>query len=122
MTETKKITYIEAIAVFRPGLINTENSFKTRDLDIIKERNGIAVLDDDYFPTVQIDGRDTVARANLNKPSISFSVDCRVWGTSVTYRLYTDKKKKPETIRREIDKERDRKYGALFAVDLSFIR
>lgn len=55
MTETKKITYIEAIAVFRPGIINKENSFTIKDLDILKERNGIAVLDDDYFPTIQLD-------------------------------------------------------------------
>ena len=122
MKKKQKVTFIEVIAVFKPGIGYTENKFKTKDLEILKQRGDIICLDDDYFPTVNVSGKKDIVRSNIAVASIGFNLDCKIWGTSITYRLYTQKNKRPATIRKEIDRAREEKFGSLFAVDLSFIK
>jgi len=122
MKKNQKVTVIDVVAVFKPGICYTENRFEIKELQILAERRELIVLDDDYFPTVNISERKDICRPNIEVPSIGFNLDCKVWGTSITYRLYTQKKKTPAAIRKEIDRARDEKFGSLFAVDLSFIK
>ena len=122
MKKNQRVTLIEVIAVFKPGICYTENEFRTKDLEILKQRGDIICLDDDYFTTVNVSGKRDIVRSNIEVPSIKFNVDCKLWGTSITYRVYTQKSKRPATIRKEIDKAREDKFGSLLAVDLSFIK
>lgn len=122
MKKSQRVTFIEVIAVFKPGICCTENRFKAKDLEILKQRGDIICLDDDYFPTVNVSGKKYIVRPSIEVPLICFNVDCKVWGTSITYRLYTQKSKRPATIRKEIDRAREERFGSLFAVDLSFIK
>lgn len=119
--DPRRVNFISVLVVVKPGIINTRSKVETKELRILGERNEIICLDDDYFPTVSLKSEKDLVRSNIEKPSIRFDIDCRIWGTAITYRLFSFRKVRLSTVKRQIEEARREKFGDLFSVDLSFL-
>jgi len=103
------------------GIIKGGNVFEVNELNVLGENHRNIVVDDVDFTTIRKD-KDKYYTC-LDQPSICIYCNDNCWGNRVTYRLYTASTKKAATIRKEIEREIDKKIGFFRSgVDLSFIK
>ena len=102
------------------GILGAEKKFERMGFNVIGENDKYLAIDDVRFTTIRKERSDW--DTCLDKPSISLHANDGVWGTRVTYSLYTEKTKRAYTIKKEIEAAIQKKYG-FFArgFDLSFI-
>jgi hypothetical protein len=118
----KKINHyqVDVTDPLNPGIIGREQRFEVAAFDVIGENDKYIAINDYRFTSLRKAKSDW--DACLDKPSISLHANNTVWGTRVTYSLYTEKTKRASTIKKEIEAAIQKKYG-FFArgFDLSFI-
>jgi hypothetical protein len=103
------------------GLIRGENKFGMKPLTVIGENNLYMVVDDYTFTTICKEKQSY--RESLDVPNISACAKDTCWGSRITYSLYTTKRKRAATIRKEIDEVVRDKFGFyLNGLDLSIIK
>lgn len=100
-----------------------KREFEVETFHIGLENKRYVVLTDIHFTKLNKQKRDR----NELEPTIDDPmVYAREWGISsldgIVYTLYTYKKVRPETIRRQISAYINKKYGYLFNVSLDFIK
>lgn len=103
------------------GIIKGDNEFKVTELNVIGENSVNLVVDDIQFTTIR-KSHDRYSTC-LNHDRIHVNVSDSVWGSRVTYNLYTDRTKKASTIRKEIEQAIQQKVGFFTSrIDLSVIK
>ena len=103
------------------GIIGAANKFESAELEVIGENSLNLVVNDLHFTTI----RKTSDKYStcLNRPRIGISVRDNVWGNRITYSLYTEKRKRAATIRKEIERAVTDKLGFfLHGLDLSVVK
>ncbi len=120
MTAITKLHFVE-VSALKGGIIRNEKVFKRSELDVIGENPHALVVDDIFFTTIRKSKKDEFYTC-LNRPSISVFASDRVWGSGVTYRMYSIHKVRAETIRAQIKAAIEKKIGILSqGIDLRFI-
>jgi hypothetical protein len=118
----KKINYycVEVADPSSPGVFGSDKKFEAREFNVIGENERYIAIDDYAFTSIRKEKCDW--DVCLEKPSIRLNANDSVYGTRVTYRLYTERTKRAATIKKEIEAAIEKKYG-FFArgFDLSFI-
>ena len=117
-----KINYyrVEAIDPLNSGILRGEKKYEVMQFNVIGENDRYIAIDDYSFKSIRKEKCDW--DVCLDKPSIGLYANDNVYGTRVTYTLYTEKTKRASTIKKEIEEAIAKKYG-FFArgFDLSFI-
>lgn len=113
------------INVYRVDIYKNDirrNSFDVTVEHIACENDTYIVLGDHNFTKLRKKSDRSDHDTTLEKPIIYE----RNWGITsldgLSYVLYTEKTKRPETIKSEINAFLDKKYGWLFRVNLDFIK
>ena len=119
---SRMITKITVTVVSKPGIITEKSEYKTERYPVLAENEHLYCIDDEFYSTVAKSKTYELSRGRVEKPSIHFSTNDSCWGTSFRYYLWTFKKKKAETIRKEIKEEIEKRYGNLFNINLDFIK
>jgi hypothetical protein len=118
----KKINYyrVDVTSPTDGGIMGADKKFDRQTFSVIGENNEYLAIDDHRFTSIRKKHCDW--DTCLDKPSIGLHANDSVWGTRVTYSLYTEKTKRAGTIKKEIEAAIQKKYG-FFArgFDLSFI-
>lgn len=102
------------------GIIGRDRKFEAQTFNVLGENGRYIVIDDASFTSIRKSRVDW--DTCLDKPSIRMHARDKVYGTRVTYTLYTERTKRATTIKKEIEEAIKKKYG-FFArgFDLSFI-
>jgi hypothetical protein len=118
----RKINYyrVEVTDPLNCGILGGDKKFEMQGFNVIGENDKYIAIDNHAFTSIRKEKCDW--DACLDKPSICLHANDSVYGTRVTYTLYTEKTKRAATIKREIEAAIEKKYG-FFArgFDLSFI-
>lgn len=118
----KKINYyrVEVTDPLHSGILGREKKFEAEQFNVIGENEKYIAIDDFRFSSIRKQKADW--DTCIDQPSISLYANDNVWGTRITYTLYTQKTKRAATIKKEIEAAIEKKYG-FFArgFDLSFI-
>lgn len=116
----KTINHYEVVIPLEKGILDFDKEFKQEVVEILAENEYRLCLNDLRFTTVETGG--SYVGKELGKPVIQIYNKDSCFGTMIRYELYTFSKKRPTTIRKEIQAEVDKKFG-IFAgsIDLSFI-
>lgn len=118
MTKTIRHYYVRISD--RAGIIKDPDKFEVSELNVIAENNINMVVDDLHFTTIKKEKSDY--STCLEKPSICLNHGDRVWGSRITYSLYTEKTKRTATIKAEIEKAVMNKFGFFIkGLDLSVV-
>lgn len=91
------------------GIISGKKEFKRETFNVIGENDGYLVIDNYSFTTIA--KKKSYVDPELNKPAITSCTNDSVWGSRITYRLYTDRTKRADTIKREIEAHIKDKFG-----------
>ena len=103
------------------GIIKGDDSFTVKELNVLGENSMYLVVDDLRFTTIKKD-YDKYSEC-LNHERIHIYVSDNVWGSRVTYCLFTDRTKKASTIRKEIEAAIQKKVGFFTQrIDLSIVK
>lgn len=118
MTKTIKHYYVHISD--KAGIIKNADKFEVSELNVIAENNINIVVDDLHFTTIKKEKSDY--SICLGKPRIGLSHGDSVWGSRITYSLYTEKTKRTATIKAEIEKAVMSKFGFFInSLDLSVL-
>lgn len=93
--------------------------FEQTVVDVALQNEKYMIIDDDYFTKISF--ANEYVCLSLNKPSIFLSPNEDLLA-NISYTLYSDRKRRASTIRKEIDSEIKKKYGNFFKADLSIIK
>jgi len=118
----KKIKHYEVVIVQKEGLMHKEHGFTIEDIEVVHENDYLWCLNTMHYATVAKGSKYESTSHQIDKPSISFNINDKVWGSNIIYNLYTFKSKRPLTIQKEIAKAAEERYGFLANLDLSFIK
>lgn len=119
---TKVLHYVVEISD-GSGILGAENRFEVKEHRIIGENSINFVIDDLHFTTIARPGNRRYAGNTLGKPNISIRVRDDVWGSRVSYSLFTLRRKKAATIRKEIEEKMTKHLGFfLHGIDLSVVK
>lgn len=104
------------------GLLSErKNVFGTRTLKVLGENDDNIVVEDQYFTTIRKKKSDYFTC--LESPVISTQTADRVFGSRIAYCLYTTKRKRASTIRKEIEECIQERFSFyLGKLDLSIIK
>jgi len=115
-----KIKKYEVISLDGNGLLSEKNGFTISEVEVITENESRMVLRDQMF--TRLEKKKMSYFESIDTPSINVTTGDNCWGSGVRYRLYTFKKKKADTIKKEIEAVIQKKYGYFMrGVDLSMI-
>lgn len=121
MSDISKIHRTEVRALDGGIIRSDEKLFKREHLDVLGENEHALVVNDAFFTTLRKSKKDTFYSV-LNVPSVQVYTCDRVWGTGVTYTLFSTSKPRAETVRAQIEAAVDRKIGFFRrGMDLGFI-
>lgn len=105
------------------GILGPKNEFVIEELEIIGENDRYMVLKDRTFTTIDKKGEKYCIGSPLNREVIGLSANDSTWGNSISYSLYTFKKKTAASIRKAIEKEVINRFGFFMGgLDLSVIQ
>lgn len=111
---------VEVTDRLSPGIIGPKQEFQVTEFNVIAENDRYLAIDDYRFTSLRKE--KSKYDACLNQVSICLYANDSVWGSRITYSLYTDKTKRASTIRKEIEAEIAKKYGFFLGkIDLAFI-
>ena len=102
------------------------DKFEVKEVEVLGENEDYLVLNDHFFTKLQKSKKGYAIHSVLGKESINIrdgSGLCGdVLGRGVFYVLYSYSKKRPGTIKKEIEKAIQDKYGWMTSIDLSVIK
>jgi len=116
-----KTLYAHIVKISSGGILSPENEFEIKEIEIIGENKDNLAINDHSFTTI----RKEYCKYSicLDKASICLTTNDSCWGNRISYTLYSFSKKKPQTIKREIEAKIKEKFGFfLNGVDLSIIK
>lgn len=93
------------------GIIKDRNEFKHALLQIIGENERYMVVNDQTFTTLDKENGKYSQGRSVGKPEICICTNDSCWGNRITYSLYSFTQKKAATIRKEIEREIQKKLG-----------
>lgn len=119
----KTLNLYEVKIYFNPrySFEKEEEKFKVSEVKVLAENEKFLCLEDDYFTKITKNKNWDKIYDTLNKPSISIRTKDSILGEGIFYTLYTTKKKRISTIRKEIEKKIEDDLGSFFKIDLSFL-
>jgi len=110
----------EILIVHQPAILAKNNVFEITNMKVLAENKKLIVFDNDQFKIIA--KQKSWIYSQINKPTIVIYTNDSCYGNSVKYILYTDKNKRNSTIKKEIEKKLNDKYGWLIKeLDLNFI-
>ena len=117
-----KVNYyrVEVTDSLNAGVLGGDKKFEVQQFNVIGENDKYIAIDDFRFTSIrkEKDDWDTC----LDKPSICIYANDSVYGTRVSYTLYTTKTKNAATIKKEIEAAIEKKYSFFSrGFDLSFL-
>lgn len=121
VAKEKTINYYRVEIRDGKGILERKSEFKKEALNILGENNRYIVVEDWCFTSIKKtkDSYDTC----IDKPSIGIHSGDTVWGSRITYALYTYGNKRASTIKKEIEAEINKRYGFFMnGLDLSIIK
>lgn len=92
-----------------------KDEYIVREINILAQNERYIVLNDDCFTKIEKKG-DGICWSALNKEQISFK-NC-LGEQGVFYTCYSEKKRRPVSIKNAIHKKAEREYGWLFSNEL----
>lgn len=121
---------MRTINYYKVGILkNGESYFEQTEVGVALENDQWIVLDFRNFDKVTKDKnyehsypRIGVHRIWKRDNETGYFSNHREWGNGVFYKLYSETKKRPSTIRKEIEAFLEEKFGYLASIDLSFIK
>ena len=118
----KKLFYHRVAIYKKPVRFSFDkDEFITKTVDVLAENEMYIVLNDAYFTKLELTG-DGVCYSRVGKESICVRIHDHSLGKGVFYTLYSEKRRRPSTIKRHIEKHIANKYGWLLGeLDLSII-
>lgn len=117
-----KINYyrVEVTDPMNGGVFGNEKKFEAVQFNVIGENERYIAIDNYNFTAIRKEKCDW--DTCLDKPSICLYANDNVYGTRVSYTLFTEKVKRAATIKKEIEAAIQKKYGFFSrGFDLSFI-
>ena len=106
-----KVNYyrVEVTDSLNAGVLGGDKKFEVQQFNVIGENDKYIAIDDFRFTSIrkEKDDWDTC----LDKPSICIYANDSVYGTRVSYTLYTTKTKNAATIKKEIEAAIEKKYS-----------
>lgn len=103
------------------GIVEGKNKFECKQLRVLAENDTYLVVNDHRFTSVKKEYSDY--QTCLDAPSISMYNGDNVFGSGVSYTLYTERNVRATTIRKEIEKAVVKKYGFFInGLKLDFIK
>jgi hypothetical protein len=107
--------------ILKTGIIKDKlgANYSQEKIEILAENDDYICLNDWRFNSVH--KKSCSYDSSLNKPSISSDTNNSCFGTRINYMLYSDKKKRKSTIKREIAEYIADKFGCFADIDLSFL-
>ena len=111
MSKEKVLHHITVVISDGKGIIKKENEFSRSEVDILAENENYLVLNNDNFSTISKKKKSLPFYPELEGQSISIDVNDTVWGSRVSYSLYTYKNTRALTVRNQIEKFIKEKYG-----------
>lgn len=121
---------MRTINYYKVGILkNGESYFEQSEIGVALENDQWIILDvyefkkltktkDHEFSYPRIGIQKIIKRDN----ETGYFKEHREWGNGVFYKLYSETKKRPSTIRKEIEMFIEEKFGYLGRIDLSFIK
>lgn len=103
-------------------LKNGEKTFKREKIEVIAENEGWIVLNTRNYDRVTKTKTFEFCHCRLDKPRLTARENDKIFKNGVFYEFYSYGTKRATTIRKEIAKFIDDRYGYLAAIDLSFIK
>ena len=99
-----------------------QNEFKTSEFTPLAENEDFIVFNDRYY--TKIAKTETWGRSyhQINKSSVAIHHADSVLKSGVFYTLYSEKPKRPATIKKEITAKLNKEMGFLTSIDLSIIK
>lgn len=97
--------------------VGNENEFKKEVYKVLLENKDYIVIDDFRFTSLRKNGRDK----EIDTPII-FEMKFGTYNDGIHYYYYCYGTRKPESIRKDIEKWIQKKYGYLFDINLNFIK
>lgn len=116
----KEINKIEIVIVLKPGIIRNMERAQRNAIQVIAENENYYCLNDDSFSSIRKTG-DRFYTV-IDRPSISFHINDKCFGSQIWYTCYTFKNKKATTIIKEIESAVLEKFGSFQNIDLTFLR
>lgn len=121
---------MRTIKLYRVGILKSGKSyFEQEEVEVAFENNQWIVLNDDvltrltknqtYASTSDRIGYHKIWDKNEER---GFFKDHKYYGNGIFYKLYSETNKRPQTIKKEIAKFIEEKFGYLGTIDLSFIK
>jgi len=102
-------------------LYKVGNVFDLKEIQILKENDDYLCLDNKEFSTLSKSKAKSYAYPSVNIPVITHSINDDCWGTGVRYSIYTRKAIRNSTIKKQIEKYINQKFGSFISIDLSFL-
>lgn len=116
----KTINRYKIEIIVKKGIIGDVGSKFTHTVeDVLAMNNSRICINDITFTTVEIKKCDY--RYSIDVPNINSYSNDKVFGTKLTYTLFTNKKKRKQTMAKEIRQYLDDKYGDWATIDLMFL-
>lgn len=104
------------------GIIKPDNRFTVTELLVLGENDRYMVVNNETFTTLDKQATKYSIGSPFNKAAIHASHNDSCWGNRITYSLYSDSRKRASTIRREIEREMEKRYGFFVrGLDLSVV-
>jgi ferredoxin-fold anticodon binding domain-containing protein len=110
----------EVISLDGKGLLSGKNGFTISEVEVIAENDIRMVLRDQMF--TRLEKKKSYCFESIDAPSIGVYTGDNCWGSGVRYTLYTFKKKKADTIKKEIVAVIQKKCGYFMReIDLTML-
>lgn len=121
---------MKTINHYKVGILkNGKNYFEEEKIKVALENDQWMVLDNEHYDKItknkhfkysypRIEVHDIYKKDN----ETGYLKNHKQFGNGVFYKLYSETKKRPSTIRKEIEKFLNEKFGYLCNIDLSFIK
>jgi hypothetical protein len=107
------------------GIIKDADGFRVYDVEVSAEsEKEIVVMGQRWGNFIIIKKESKYDHdTRMDVESISIQANDYCWGSRVTYNLFTERKVKPDTIKRHIEAKINRKFGFfMHGIDLSCIK
>ena len=122
----RKLWKTNADIITEKGMISSyrcEDRFTQEQVEVLAENDNYIIINDEYFtkinkPSKHSSNYDTV----LNSQHIAIVTEDKIFSKGVFYTLYSDSKKRPATVKKEIEDKIQKKFGGFVSIDLGVIK
>lgn len=114
--------YVEITDSANSGILRPVNKFEVDTLEVLGENDRYMVVNNLLFTTIDKKGSSHSVGEPLGTERIRVHSNDNVWGSRITYSLYSEKRKTAAAIRKAIEKEIQKRFGFFTSgIDLSIV-